>query len=544
MTTILALTAALALQTVAGPTSSPQSEAHAEIRGRVTDSATGAPVAGALVHVRRSGSDDAVMARTDGNGRYALTELRPGAYHGGVEAGVFRGTYLGEVLRDAAGRMELALKAGQVLDAVDVRLRRAAAINVRVVDEHGLPLSGLRVGARLVDTGRDAGIGWHRTTDDRGRLRLYGLVPGRYVVCADTGMLGTSAGSPSPAADQFLTTCYPSATEEAQAQPITPAQADGEEFQITMRRGRVVTVSGVVLDAAGVPARAMLSLTHFTQSGSASRGIVVAPDGRFRIDNVPPGTYAIQGELGGPDRPGDRRPHQSGFLPVRVDSADVADLVVQLTATTSVAGQVTFEDLAGPAPNAPGSGLGVWTRLADDQQPGGGAVDSALVAGDGTFTLERIFGRRLLEVINVPRGWYTKSIRYGNADVAGTAIDFTTAGDSPIEIVLSRRGATIDGRVVDGQGRAVRRALVMVITTDQSQWTLAHPHTAFSNDSGVFRIGPMRGGEYYVLALPPGTLEPDPRDRERMARLAQLAERVSVEAEEARQIELRVARPE
>ena len=81
----------------------------------------------------------------------------------------------------------LLLKSGDVRTDVNVALERWRAITVRVVDDDGEPLAGLRISITSADSGRDFNPGWLRQTDDRGRLRVFKLPPGRYIACAEPG---------------------------------------------------------------------------------------------------------------------------------------------------------------------------------------------------------------------------------------------------------------------------------------------------------------------------------------------------------------------
>lgn len=58
-----------------------------------------------------------------------------------------------------------------------------------------------------------------------------------------------------------------------------------------------------------------------------------------------------------------------------------------------------------------GGSLMVVMRRADDRLPGSDSHRSALW-NDRIFTLSGIFGRRTLQIVNVSRGWYVKSIRW------------------------------------------------------------------------------------------------------------------------------------
>ena len=93
-------------------------------------------------------------------------------------------------------------------------------MTVRVVDEWGEPLARVRISVKSADTGNTLASSFIRTTDDRGRLRIYQLPPGRYLVCAQPGTLLGSASATAPRRERFLRTCYPSAAAETQAQPV------------------------------------------------------------------------------------------------------------------------------------------------------------------------------------------------------------------------------------------------------------------------------------------------------------------------------------
>ena len=170
MTTSLMLAAFVVLQT----------ERPAEIGGRVTDRETGLPIADAVVSLSIAGRQEQKVTHTDSAGHYRFAELTPGEYAVFVGLPDFRGTHL----RAGAKPYPIVLKPGEIREQVNVALPRARAITVRVVDDLGEPLAGVRVTVESTD-GRMRSGGM-RTTDDRGRLRLFGLSEGRYTVCAQT----------------------------------------------------------------------------------------------------------------------------------------------------------------------------------------------------------------------------------------------------------------------------------------------------------------------------------------------------------------------
>ncbi len=81
--------------------------------------------------------------------------------------------------RATAGQPSLSLTEGEKKEDVRLELPRALAIEALVVSESGEPMAGMNVTATRVDRGARGGLS--RSTDDRGRVRLFGLVPGPIV---------------------------------------------------------------------------------------------------------------------------------------------------------------------------------------------------------------------------------------------------------------------------------------------------------------------------------------------------------------------------
>lgn len=76
---------------------------------------------------------------------------------------------------------------------------------------------------------------------------------------------------------------------------------------------------------------------------------------------------------------------------------------------------------------------------------------------DLTFELGGMFGAQTLTVRPLPVGWTVKEIRYNGADITDVATEFKSSPDPrPLEIVLTRRGAHITGRVLDDKVRRSR----------------------------------------------------------------------------------------
>jgi hypothetical protein len=535
----------LAFPVLQGPGQPAAAEAagNNEIRGRITDEESGLPLARATIRLTRRGSPDQLTMPTDDAGLYRFAGLAAGEYDGLVQAGDFRETHLTRSLATASGSYRPIVLKDREVREIHVALPRARAMNVRVVDPWGDPLSGLRVIAKSATGDNVSPLPFMQSTDDHGRIRIFGLQSGRYIVCAEADPLGFSDPPGSDGRREgLLRTCYPSAADEAEAEFVRLDRADVPELEIQMRRGRTFGISGRILDASGAPASgAFASLEHFQSNGSAGRGIKIDAEGRFSLANVQPGVYAIEASIGGPDRPEHRRPLEVGFVMVRVDASDVENLLVSMERGVDVAGRITLEDPTAPVPASPGSGLMVSTRLAGDRVPGSGSMRTALVRENKLFTLEGIFGSRTVDVVNVPRGWYVKSIRYRGTEIIDHATEFKGSSDpSLLEVVLSNRGAVITGRATDDMGEPAGRALVMIFRDDGGGSDVRLTSRAVASSTGAFQIGPVRSGDYLIVALPSGAPMVQPGAWDRVARLATVAQRITLGDLEARTLDLRV----
>jgi protocatechuate 3,4-dioxygenase beta subunit len=517
-----------------------------QIRGRVTDRETGQPLPSAQVMLTGRTLDLNRTATTDDAGVFRFTGLPPGKYSGAVAGGSYRSAYEFQRLPDSRPGTSIELTKGAVHE-INIALSRTPAIPVRVVDEFGDPLSDVTLQAYRPQEVHPAAVSMPHRTDDHGRMRLIGLGPGRYVVCADTLGIGASPTVKNPVRERLLLrTCHPSAANEADAEPIVVGTGPVDEIEIRMRRGRTFTISGIVLDASGAPAAgAEVSLSVFgPNSSSTSSGARAGQDGRFRLDQVRPGAYAVQAGIGWPDRPEDRRAPEAAFVPIRVADGDAEDLVVTMSKAVDVPGRIVLEDPAQQLPPSPGSGLWVMAGFAGDFLTSLGSGINAHLRADRTFTLTRVYGRRTLQVLNVPDGWHVKHVRYRGDDVIGKAIDFTRSdGPGSLEVVLSNRGAIVTGRVTDDLGRPVRGAFVWLLRADSDAVT-EHADDASTSANGEFRLGPVRAGEYVAVAFASHVRPFEGADRVRATKLASLGERVRLAEFDERAIELRVIKEE
>jgi protocatechuate 3,4-dioxygenase beta subunit len=232
------------------------------LRGSVLDPA-GKPAAGVLV----TAEDSAAM--TDAQGKYVLSGVAPGGHR--VQA-LWKDEF-------AARKDGVRVKKGEESEA-SLALKRGSAIAGTIIEESTRqPVAGVRVSAyAATGFGAFARRRAERSarTDQRGRYRIAGLAPARYLVEAtrdgylSSSIVGFNAGGPSPAANLALrkaATITGRVTDE-KGQPVA-----GARVRITREMGLRRMLRGVAANPASV---------------LGGQGVVSAGDGAFRIRGLQP----------------------------------------------------------------------------------------------------------------------------------------------------------------------------------------------------------------------------------------------------------------
>jgi protocatechuate 3,4-dioxygenase beta subunit len=451
---------------------------------------------------------------TDASGGFSFTGVVPGAYRLIVSPAFHQGRFL--PAGHAASRPNdpgrtITVRAGEDVRDLTLTLPAGVAIEGRVVDEAGEPLSRMSVIAARVMAGNDRvqRIGHEpATTDDLGRFRIYGLEPGEYVVAVE-GRSVPVAGMQRPGVRPslteqelmaFLTTFHPSTLVESAAQRIqlTPGR-DALSVDIAAVRARRLRVSGIVLDSHGVPVpSANGALSRAGGLTATSHGFTADTAGRFAVSAVEPGEYTLAVGGGSWSTPiaSTGRP-ETAEVPMTI-ATDAEDIVIVTQPGTSVSGRVVLSDAA-PA-SAPR--LRIAFRRGDSSPLRSVDVEAA-VGEDLRFEAADLFGPRLVRVSALPSGWAVKAVMLNGADITDVPTVFTKEHDGQLQVVLGSRLSTLEGEVRDDAGRTVDEAMVYVFSEDRSSWSLASPRTVYSDvrSDGRFRVGGLTGGRYFAIAV-------------------------------------------
>jgi protocatechuate 3,4-dioxygenase beta subunit len=196
------------------------------------------------------------------------------------------------------------MEAGRTLTASDIRLDRGGVITGRVLDARGNPMSRVQVSTTQFEklpggTIRTTGGSPTVETNDRGEFRLSGVQPGvHYVVAQPPPAIIPIIGGTTPpqSPSTHVATFYPGLPDAAAASPVNVVPGkitNGIEFSLFI--APAYQVSGIVVDSTGRPvAGAIVRLPSRMPFGAPF--LMSAPsdsNGRFRVTNVPAGTYGV-----------------------------------------------------------------------------------------------------------------------------------------------------------------------------------------------------------------------------------------------------------
>jgi Carboxypeptidase regulatory-like domain len=450
------------------------------LTGLVTD-VTGGPVAGARVDAAGLGrlaraSDAVATTLTGSDGRYQLTVAM-----GQLLVGVSNPDYAPQARYVDVGPdgavASFSLVPGAVIEGT-----------VRD-DQTKQPIAGAGVVGRRDRGGvmRLAEGGVHRAVSGSdGRFRLTGLRPGAYELSASRDRKSSRA---------------PSLVGVGVAEQVT---------DVELLIGTLPVIRGVVVDERGAPVPALeVAARGEGPGGTATAGA----DGTFVLAGLRPGHYLITA---------------SGYdhvlvagTPVALATADLDGVRVVVRRGVLIKGHVEPRQIAEVS-------LDIG-RLVDDLHPIGRSDDQPPITTgpDGEFAFSP-----------VSPGSFTVSARCPNGDRGKQAGE---AAAGTVEVVVHvAPGASIAGRVVDGEGKAVGGVTVAASSIGESENTMVVNGMVTSGVHGITG----RAGAFEIVGLAAGTYRLSVLERGRPMKLLARSEPVKLAGTDHKTgVELVVERP-
>ena len=318
-------------------------EGTATVSGVVVADADGStPIRRAVVTVQGADAPATRSVPTNDDGRFVVRGLPAGRYAVVARKAAYLDAPYG-ARRPGRPGTAVHVDAGQSAD-ITIRMARGAVIEGSVRGEGGEPLPGLTVFAIDPDEpgsigtrGPGAGDQPHGVTDDRGTYRIYGLIPGEYVVVtmvepAGDGEIGRRSDvlvdaalqqlargirAPEPGRPAAARERVPPAPAVGYAFSYYPGTAlfsDAARIRLTAGDERggldfvLASVPTVVMEGAIVGPPDQLAAAQLSLEVDGPRSVLPSsrpalvrapgPDGRFRYTSVPPGRYTIHARGG------------------------------------------------------------------------------------------------------------------------------------------------------------------------------------------------------------------------------------------------------
>jgi len=474
------------------------------VTGRIT-SAAGAPLH--RVRVTLNGAvPNAPSAVTDTRGAFAIVDVPAGAYTLTATRAGYLSIQYGQGRPREAGRT-IHVKAGAVIGGIDLALPRGSVLAGRITDEVGDPAPGVRVealeyrylrGRRLLVPARLT------TTNDIGEYRLSGLEPGSFRLRASsTDAWESDEGKTTHV---FAVTFYPGVTSGDTPQSIdlgVGQEIGGLDFRLVA--GNAARVTGAVEDLNGTPLpdqQVYLSEINrgiggrLVSSGQGAPAVRTDAQGRFEFSRLAPGEYLV-GTGGAEERVS---------VTVVLGDGDAQHVTLSPRRPAGFSGRVTTDDGAAPPFLPTRIQLMPVPTEARHALPLWGESSGVTVRADWTFRMANLDGPRLFRVSGLPEEWMLAAVRIDGRDITDAPFEVPRGGADVqgVEIVLSKKGARLEGEVTSASGSPAQDSTVIVFPENSALWG---PGSRFvrairPDDSGRFALNGLPPGVYRIVARP------------------------------------------
>ena len=395
--------------------------------GVVRSAASGMPLRGVTVSLRRTFSTTALTTTTTGvAGEFTFPDLEAGTYALGMNKTGYQEQKGIRIQSDHEGIVNLSFS-----------LQPTGAISGRVLDSDGESVSGASVQVyflRFTETGVWAESAGQGTSNDLGEYRIYNLDAGKYLVRVRPPTGGIAGGYYAGAVASY----YPATLNPSQALPVE-VRWGGEAARIDVElvRSASYSVSGVVWDDTEQTPCFACRVLPFRVDGriviTAAESSAESPAGDFEFDNLHPGNYVLVAY-----RLGRSQEVRRSF--VRVTNRDANELTLPIGGGQPVSGKFVLEGRTNVIPSDDLSVFLASAKLPSPWPVPGSAVDSQL-----RFRIEDVPAETYaVEVTNLPEGAYVKELRRSGRRLPGGLLTVSEeASVTDIEVVIALEGAII-----------------------------------------------------------------------------------------------------
>ena len=450
------------------------------ITGVVSDSVSHQPLRKVRVSLTLGNQPLETQASTNDAGAFAFHDLKPGQYRLAAER------------PDYPAWKAITVSPSQDPEPVHIELVPGAVVSGRILDEDGDPLNGCWPQARRVEHPEQiVSPQVARSADEPSEYRLFGLLPGKYIMAAQCTVPAFqprpfSSGPDPPPSLAYPLLFYPAAPDAASAEPVELAagtETAGVDFR--MRPAHVTQVRAVITpSSADWHGRDLI--VGLVRPGNLSenmfRGMTPDPSGAFRFPGVFPGSYMLLVTTL------DREDRIGGIQHIEVKDQPV-NTVIELKHAPDIHGSVELESTANSTVQLTQIDIQLVSEYAQFFSP-----ESAPVKQDGSFTINSVIPIRWRLYANQ---WsldanradvFIKSVRLGSKELSGRTIDLSSGSPDTLKILVSANTASIRGTAPPGMIVACRNL-------DDETLSRESPPV---KQSGEFRIQGLAPGRYRV----------------------------------------------
>jgi hypothetical protein len=303
---------------------------------------------------------------------------------------------------------------------------------------------------------------------------------------------------------------FPGTTSRADARTVrVEAGQERFGFDLQLRFVPLVTVSGRATQPDGSPAafaRGQLASLDGTVDSGLSGIVLTNHDGRFTVQGVAPGRYALGLIASVKVDPTARSPLSGkaelwGTAQIDVRGDNLTGVDIAMRPTLQVSGRVIFEGTGDP-PVASTLRIYLQAQIEGDEV----ATNSAdqRVLDDGMFVIEGVTPGRYRLATSSLKDWSLRSVRVGGREVLD--LPFSIEADTNlegIEITITDRKTSLSGTLQDASGHAAPDYYIVVFSADRRYWPAStrRIRTARPATDGRFQVADLPAGAYLLAAL-------------------------------------------
>jgi hypothetical protein len=346
----------------------------------------------------------------------------------------------------------------------------------------------------------------------------------------------------------YVKTYFPGTLDKSQAVDVDVRSGEEAVANFSVLMSHVYRVRGSVT---GLPSGPLTQMFLISKSGDVGMDNPqqLKGDNRFEYQNILPGTYTammivVKGALS-EGRPEIQMVQLSPQI--EVDKTDVEGVQLHLDPGGQVHGKFRLDT---------GEKFD-WTQLNVHLLPvvenetgafGGAAIGMAysqantrsMVTADGVFEMKNLPGGSYQLAIGAVsdnlRDYYTKSMMVGGKEVVDSG--FSVNGDVSLDVVVSAKGATIEGNVVDSKGAPAAYSVVAVVPNSEQRARPDSYQQETTDEHGHFIERGLNRGSYVVLAFE--ELQGDMRQPEFLKTYAGKGKKVELEEGTRRLVSVKI----